>query len=148
MKKKFFAIILALAVVMSCAGGAMADYDLTAASNSTTETEISPRRPFVREYTKYFIMYTQITVMQDGNWDMWGDDTITVAFSATQGPTRMYVEVMYREDGTSSWSSFAPVYLNLNQSKNYDIPAGHEFLILATACAGQSGDATFQISLS
>ncbi len=135
MKKRVLALVLALAMV-ACLSGCDAD-------------DSAQVRPLEGEHEQYYTMHTRLLAAQAVSGEIESDSTVTVYFAGTQGPTRMLVEVQHREAGASEWSEFEPVYLELNESQDYDIPARHELAIYATACEGQSsGDVTFRVTLN
>lgn len=148
MKKRFFALTIVFAMIACFHGCTVADYEPTSQVTTSIVGETYAGCPLEGEHEQYYTMDNQLLVAQSDCDDIKRNSTITVTFKGSQGPRRMLIEVQYRENGVVDWSEFGVAYLELNESQEYDVPAGHELEIYATACAGQSGDVVLQIEIN
>lgn len=103
---------------------------------------------FSRKYTNYYAYASFIEVMQDANYDIFNDTTVTVSFTGTEGPAEISVMIQYKEDGATSWTHGGEDILSLQESVTCSIPEDYTFRIVAVIISGNSGYATLQVSLA
>lgn len=141
-------MLLAMILVFSLPISASATNGTPPTSAATNEGVVTPRG-FVREYEQFYTIGVTLAVMEDYNADFWQDDTVTVSFIETSGPTEFWVSIFYGEDGSSGFMTLGKQStLSLNDSTTLTIPKGYTFAVSAKATDGESGYARFQVSLS
>lgn len=104
---------------------------------------------FVRHYKDYYtIDSSYLTVMEDTNWDIWEDASVSVSVKNSEGPSTFDVIVEYRKDSSSSWKSAGSGSISLGGSaRSFSIPENHSFRVRAKATLGKNGNATLNVSL-
>lgn len=138
--KKLMSILLAL--LMFCS------ISVTAFATAPVDEGIVSPCSFTRDYEKFYTIDSRVEVMQDVNWDIYDDTLVTVSFKSTEGPTRFFVEIWYKEDDATSWTHGKTSILSLSDSMSCSIPENYTFKVMVMPTSGSDGNATFQISLS
>ena len=146
--KKYLSIFLVMAIMLSVLPmGASAEEVSEVAVRGDHENEVLPRG-FIRDYEEYFTMNKTTAVMEDYNADFFQDDTVTVTFKESKGPTKFGVKIYYGEDGSNLLICGKTVEMLLTDSTSLNVPKGNTIAVTAKAIEGYSGYATFQVSLS
>lgn len=149
MKKLFISLMLVCALCLGLASPASAvNYDTNAPVVAAEET-ITPRG-FVRNYTDYYTVDGKyVDVVEDPNWDIFNNTSVTVALTSSQGPTKCAVIIYYKEDDENiSWTDGGYATIELGGTAcTFSIPQDYTFRIMVKAIEGNDGNATIQVSL-
>ena len=149
MKKLFISslLICALCFGLVCPVSAV-NYDISAPVVAAEET-VTPRS-FVRNYTDYYTVNGSYkVVVEDPNWDIYNNTSVTVALTSSQGPTKCSVIIYYKEDDeTINWTNGGYATIELGGAAwTFSIPQDYTFRVLVKAIEGNNGNATIQVSL-
>ena len=117
-------------------------------SEITTNGESVMRRSFSRSYTKNLILAEPVVIVEDPNWDINNDSSVSVTFKSSEGPERCIIGIYYKADNASEWTLGTTEYVNLGDSTSCNIPEDYTFRVVAVSVQGSDGNATFQVTLS
>lgn len=142
--KRIVSLLMCTALSVGCAIPAMAmdktAIDATAITDNTVATPRSTRT--------YNVDVTSVhqTLFEDDNWDIWGDDTATITFLSTQGPTKVYGVIEYYKD--NAWHAVAAGTQTVGGTWTGYIGAGSKVRFKGYAVEGRSAPCKFSLALS
>lgn len=93
-------------------------------------------------YEQYYVLDEQGVVVAG----VARDSTIAVKFKKTSGPRSFVVDIQYKTEEDSAWTSLSPKTLEIAETCAFQIPAGSSYMIQAIPTLGAHGYATFEIS--
>lgn len=152
MKKRFISILSGACVLLGCISQTSATEMVTSNGNLLPEDYavqdgIVPRG-FTRSYEVFLTRGDIVTVVEDPNWDIWNDTSVSVKFYSSKGPSQCYVAVYYKEDSADEWTFADAEILLIGETMSCDIPADYSFKVEAISQGGNNGNVTFEVSLS
>lgn len=149
--KGLLAMSLLCAGVISSASATEVNTVNVNTNNSLSAENIAETRGFTRTYKQYLSENdtTEIDLMSDENWDIWGDNKVTVTLKGVPNTTAKVRTRVYYMTG-SGWQevSSGAYDLQKNKSRTWNIPAGADFKVTVAWGQGLSGDYKFEVKLS
>lgn len=104
------------------------------------DPSIQPRS-FTKTYTKY-LTSSSVLIMSDGNW--FGEDTVLVQFTSSDGPTQISVYVV---DGKGN--TIGPKTISLSRSAGFLLKSvSGSFEVYARKASGYDGNVTMTVQLT
>ena len=142
------ALVLAGAVQQASALDMVSTKGVEVPTETAAYGESVARRGFIKYPKVYLQRGVVTTVLEDPNWDIWWDTSVSVKFLETWGPTECYVSIYYKEDSASEWTLATGDYLGPADSISCNIPEDYTFKVVAISSKGNDGNVKFEVSLS
>ena len=133
--KHIFALVLSIVLCFSLVFPVSAAEVPSSTPVSANDSGISTY-PFSRKYENYYSSNSLITIMEDPNLDIFDDTTVTIS-----------VQLSYKNNDEGDWITSTNHVLTLKGAASWSIPENSRFKITGVLISGETGYATFHVSL-